>query len=75
MPLRQTRGVLASFKNLLTIPHYSTFARRAAGLVVPQISRGSGIGPLHLAADTMTGEILGKPTPRAVWMVWRLMGY
>jgi hypothetical protein len=58
MPLRQTRGVLASFKNLLTIPHYSTFARRAAGLVVPQISRGSGIGPLHLAADTMTGEIL-----------------
>jgi hypothetical protein len=58
MPLRQTRGVLASFKNLLTIPHYSTFARRGAGLVVPQISRGSGIGPLHLAAVTMTGEIL-----------------
>ena len=62
MPLRQTQGVLASFKKLLgvtiPIPHYSTLARRAAGLVVPQISRGSGIGPLHPSADPMTGEIL-----------------
>jgi hypothetical protein len=55
MPLRQTQGFLASFKKLpgLTIPtlHYSTLAWRAAGLVVPQISCGSGIGPLHLAVD------------------------
>ena len=43
MPLRQTQGSLASFKKLLglkiTIPQYSTLARRGAGLGVPQMSR------------------------------------
>jgi hypothetical protein len=52
MPLRQTQGVQASFKKLLAIPHYSTLARRGAELVVPQISCGLGIGPLHLAIDS-----------------------
>jgi hypothetical protein len=62
MPLRQTQGFLASLKKLLEltipVPHYSTLARRAAGLVVPQHIRASGGGPVHLAVDTMTGEIL-----------------
>ena len=58
MPLCQTQGFRTSLKNLLgppiPVPHYSTLARRAAGLDVPQISRGSGIracggGPVHLA--------------------------
>ena len=64
MPLRQTQGFLASFKKLLgltiPIPHYSTLARRAAGLVVPQISRGSGIGPLHLAIDSTGLKVFGE---------------
>ena len=64
MPLRQTRGFLASFKKslglTLPVPHYSTLARRAAGLVVPQISRGSGIGPLHLAIDSTGLKVFGE---------------
>ena len=53
-------GFLASFKKLLEltipVPHYSTLARRAAGLVVPQISRASGIGPLHLAIGSPSDQ-------------------
>ena len=34
----------------ITVPHYSTFSRRAATLTVPKLARPSG-GPLHLAVD------------------------
>ena len=42
LPLRQTQGFLLSLKQLLgltiEVPHYSTFCRRAATLVVPRLS-------------------------------------
>ena len=41
-------------------PDYSTLARRAAGLVAPQISRGSGIGPLHQAIDSTGLKVFGE---------------
>ena len=43
LPLRQTQGFLLDLKQLLgltiEVPHYSTFSRRAATLVVPQLTR------------------------------------
>ena len=56
MPLRQTQGFVHSLKALLgltiPVPPYSTLARRAADLVVPQRVRGRQDGPLHLAIDS-----------------------
>lgn len=64
LPLRQTQGFLASFirKIGLTIevPHYSTIARRAAGLVVPRIARSPGAGPVHLAIDSTGLKVYGE---------------
>lgn len=64
MPLRQTQGFLASLKKLLEltipVPHYSTLARRAAGLVVPQHIRASGGGPVHLAIDSTGLKVFGE---------------
>ena len=64
LPLRQTQGFLLSLKQLLgltiEVPHYSTFSRRAATLVVPQLNRPAGDGPLHLAIDATGLKLHGE---------------
>lgn len=64
MPLRQTQGFLTSLKNLLgltiPVPHYSTLARRAAGLDVLRRIRASGGGPVHLAIDSTGLKVFGE---------------
>lgn len=64
LPLRQTQGFLESIKTLLeltiSVPHYSTLSRRAAGLVVPQITRPAGGGPVHLAIDSTGLKVYGE---------------
>ena len=64
LPLRQTQGFLLSLKQLLgltiEVPHYSTFSRRAATLVVPQLNRPAGDGPLHLAIDATGLKVHGE---------------
>jgi Transposase DDE domain len=64
LPLRQTQGFLLSLKHLLgltiEVPHYSTFSRRAATLVVPQLDRPAGDGPLHLAIDATGLKVHGE---------------
>lgn len=64
LPLRQTQGFLGSLRDLLgltiAIPHYSTIARRAAGLAVPRIGRSSGAGLVHLAIDSTGLKVYGE---------------
>jgi hypothetical protein len=64
LPLRRTQGFLLSLKQLLgltiEVPHYSTFSRRAATLVVPQLTRPTGDGPLHLAIDATGLKVHGE---------------
>ncbi len=64
LALRQTQGFLLSLKQLLgltiDIPNYSTFSRRAVALVVPQITRPAGDGPLHLAIDATGLKVHGE---------------
>lgn len=64
LPLRQTQGFLLDLKQLLgltiEVPHYSTFSRRAATLVVPQLTRPAGGGPLHLAIDATGLKVHGE---------------
>jgi len=63
-PLRQTQGFLLSLKQLLgltiEVPHYSTFSRRAATMVVPRLTRPAGGGPLHLAIDATGLKVHGE---------------
>ena len=64
LPLRQTQGFLLDLKQLLgltiEVPHYSTFSCRAATLVVPQLTRPAGGGPLHLAIDATGLKVHGE---------------
>ena len=64
LPLRQTQGFLHSLKAMLgltiPVPHYSTLARRAADLAVPQLERGPQKGPLHLAIDSTGIKLFGE---------------
>ena len=64
LPLRQTEGLLRSLKALLgltiPVPHYSTLARRAADLVVPQLVRGPREGLAHLAIDSTGLKLFGE---------------
>lgn len=64
LPLRQTQGFLLGLKQLLgltiEVPHYSTFSRRAATLVVAQLNRPAGDGPLHLAIDATGLKVHGE---------------
>ena len=64
LPLRQTQGFLHSFKAVLgltiPVPHYSTLARRAADLVVPQLVRGPREGLAHLAIDSTGLKLFGE---------------
>lgn len=79
LTLRQTQGLLHDLTRLLgleiTVPHYSTFSRRAATLTVPKLARPSG-GPLHLAVDATGLKVHGEgewkvrvhgPNRRRVW--------
>jgi IS5 family transposase len=79
LTLRQTQGFLHDLTRLLgleiTVPHYSTFSRRAATLTVPKLARPSG-GPLHLAVDATGLKVHGEgewkvrvhgPNRRRVW--------
>ncbi len=79
LTLRQTQGFLHDLTRLLgleiTVPHYSTFSRRAATLTVPKLARPSG-GPLHLAVDATGLKVYGEgewkvrvhgPDRRRVW--------
>jgi IS5 family transposase len=63
LTLRQTQGFLHDLTRLLgleiTVPHYSTFSRRAATLTVPALARPSG-GPLHLAVDATGLKVYGE---------------
>ena len=62
LTLRQTQGFLHDLTRLLgleiTVPHYSTFSRRAATLTVPRPARSSG-GPVHLAVDATGLKVYG----------------
>ena len=62
LTLRQTQGFLHDLTRLLgleiTVPHYSTFSRRAATLIVPKPARSSG-GPVHLAVDATGLKVYG----------------
>jgi hypothetical protein len=66
LTLRQTQGFLCDLTRLLgleiTVPHYSTFSRRAATLTVPKLARParSGNGPLHLAVDATGLKVYGE---------------
>lgn len=64
LTLRQTQGFLASLAGLLgltiEVPHYSTFCRRAGALLVPQLARPTGGGPLHLAIDATGLKVHGE---------------
>lgn len=64
LPLRQTEGLLRSFKAMLgltiPVPHYATLSRRAAVLAVPQLERGPQNGPLHLAIDSTGLKLFGE---------------
>lgn len=79
LTLRQTQGFLHDLTRLLgleiTVPHYSTFSRRAATLAVPALARprsarsarsarsdggGGGGGPLHLAVDATGLKVCGE---------------
>ena len=79
LTLRQTQGFLHDLTRLLgleiTVPHYSTFSRRAATLTVPKLARSSG-GPVHLAVDATGLKVHGEgewkvrmhgPDKRRVW--------
>jgi IS5 family transposase len=79
LTLRQTQGFLHDLTRLLgleiTVPHYTTFSRRAATLTVPKLARPSG-GPLHLAVDATGLKVHGEgewkvrvhgPDRRRVW--------
>ena len=79
LTLRQTQGFLHDLTRLLgleiTVPHYSTFSRRAATLTVPKLARSSG-GPVHLAVDATGLKVYGEgewkvrmhgPDKRRVW--------
>ena len=79
LTLRQTQGFLCDLTRLLgleiTVPHYSTFSRRAATLTVPALARPSG-GPVHLAVDATGLKVHGEgewkvrvhgPDKRRVW--------
>ena len=79
LTLRQTQGFLDDLTRLLgleiTVPHYSTFSRRAATLTVPKLARRSG-GPVHLAVDATGLKVYGEgewkvrmhgPDKRRVW--------
>lgn len=79
LTLRQTQGFLHDLTRLIgleiTVPHYSTFSRRAATLMVPQLARRSG-GPVHLAIDATGLKVYGEgewkvrmhgPDKRRVW--------
>lgn len=63
LTLRQTQGFLHDLTRLLgleiTVPHYSTFSRRAATLTVPRPARSSG-GPVHLAVDATGLKVYGE---------------
>lgn len=63
LTLRQTQGFLHDLTRLLgleiTVPHYSTFSRRAATLTVPRLARSSG-GPVHLAVDATGLKVYGE---------------
>lgn len=63
LTLRQTQGFLHDLTRRLgleiTVPHYSTFSRRAATLSVPTLARPSG-GPLHLAVDATGLKVHGE---------------
>jgi IS5 family transposase len=63
LTLRQTQGFLHDLTRLLgleiAVPHYSTFSRRAAALVVPALARPSG-GPVHLAVDATGLKVRGE---------------
>lgn len=63
LTLRQTQGFLHDLTRLLgleiTVPHYSTFSRRAATLIVPKPARSSG-GPVHLAVDATGLKVYGE---------------
>ena len=63
LTLRQTQGFLHDLTRLLgleiTVPHYSTFSRRAATLTVPKPARSSG-GPVHLAVDATGLKVYGE---------------
>jgi IS5 family transposase len=63
LTLRQTQGFLDDLTRRLgleiTVPHYSTFSRRAATLTVPKLARPSG-GPLHLAIDATGLKVHGE---------------
>ena len=63
LTLRQTQGFLHDLTRLLgleiTVPHYSTFSRRAAALTVPTLARPSG-GPVHLAVDATGLKVHGE---------------
>ena len=66
LTLRQTQGFLHDLTRLLgleiTVPHYSTFSRRAATLTVPALarSRSDGGGPVHLAVDATGLKVYGE---------------
>ena len=79
LTLRQTQGFLCDLTRRLgleiTVPHYSTFSRRAATLTVPALARPSG-GPVHLAVDATGLKVHGEgewkvrvhgPDKRRVW--------
>jgi hypothetical protein len=63
LTLRQTQGFLHDLTRLLgleiTVPHYSTFSRRAATLTVPKLMRPSG-SPVHLAVDATGLKVYGE---------------
>lgn len=63
LTLRQTQGFLHDLTRLLgleiTVPHYSTFSRRAATLSVPVPARPAG-GPVHLAVDATGLKVYGE---------------
>lgn len=80
LTLRQTQGFLHDLTRLLglevTVPHYSTFSRRAATLTVPVLARPSGGGAVHLAVDATGLKVYGEgewkvrmhgPDKRRVW--------
>lgn len=67
LTLRQTQGFLHDLTRLLgleiTVPHYSTFSRRAATLTVPKLARparSAGTGPVHLAVDATGLKVHGE---------------
>jgi hypothetical protein len=79
LTLRQTQGFLHDLTRLLgleiTVPHYSTFSRRAATLSVPKLARPTD-GPVHLAVDATGLKVYGEgewkvrvhgPDKRRVW--------